>query len=48
MDRAQLDKLTTLDADDSSRVIDRKSVESRPTHWSALRWIGWRLKRCFE
>jgi len=34
--------------DERSHVIDRKSLESRPSNWSALRWISWRLRRCFE
>jgi Zn-finger nucleic acid-binding protein len=44
----EAERLSSWGNDESSNVIDRKSLESRPSTWSALRWISWRLRRCFE
>lgn len=44
----EFERASTWSDDESSTVIDRKSLESRPSTWSALRWIAWRLRRSFE
>ena len=48
IDQGQVAPVATLVDDENSRVIDRRSVDARPQHWSALRWVAWRLRRCFE
>jgi Zn-finger nucleic acid-binding protein len=34
--------------DEQSMVVERKSVGGRPAQWSKLRWVAFRLRRCFE
>lgn len=48
IDQGQVDPVGPLVDHESSRVIDCRSVDARPGHWSALRWIAWRLRRCYE
>lgn len=46
--RRVLDHIAALGDDEDSKIIVRNKVDGRPAHWSMLRWIGWRLRRCFE
>ncbi len=48
IDRCELEHVAAMRDDEDSKVIVRNSVDGRPAHWSMLRWIGWRLRRCFE
>lgn len=46
--KGALDHIGALGDDEDSKIIVRNKVDGRPVHWSMLRWIGWRLRRCFE
>jgi len=46
--KSVLDHISSLGDDEDSKIIVRNKVDGRPAHWSMLRWIGWRLRRCFE